>query len=597
MNNARIKILSEEVVGKISAGEVVERPASVVKELVENSIDAGSNSIEIEIHHAGQSLIRVADNGEGMTPEDAKIACHRHATSKIKSIEDLDHISSLGFRGEALSSIAAVSQMDIISRARSAGSGIYIYLESGEVLKTRPAGRARGTTVEVRNLFYNVPARRKFLKKESTELAEIVSVVGRFIVACPDIEFKLTHGDRCLLHTTRNTGIIDRIRLVLGGEVSDHMIDVSNLTGRYKVTGYVSRPSSTRKDKRAQIFFVNGRYFRSKLLGDTVYSAYKGMLERGRYPAVVLFLTVSSGEVDVNVHPTKLLVKFSDEGAVRDVVTGAINDRFERIKCEDLESRAGLSPFRAAEGETSEKAVFPEVPEIQTEFSYKLRGGQGKPTGKDSSQDHSLSADSPGVSHIEEKFVLLPKENMFQIGGCYIVRVKPDGITVTDQHAAHERILYEFFSKASENTPIESQNLLFPVRIDLSASESVVMEKVIGNFRALGFHVEPFGEKSFVVQAVPAILTDSDTKTVIYDILTDLSSRDLTKIDLTDELIKLMSCRAAIKAGDELTVEEMVSLLDQLDRCSLPFTCPHGRPTTSKITIEELEKRFHRKGG
>jgi len=570
MEGTKINILNDEVIAKISAGEVVERPASVVKELVENSIDAGADSIEIEIQDAGQSLVRVADNGEGMTLSNAKIACLQHTTSKIRDIDDLNHITTLGFRGEALSSIAAVSRMDMVTRMQADGSGTQICLENGRIREVRPAGRSRGTTIEVRGLFYNVPVRLKFMKKRSTELAEIVRVVGRFIVAHPGIEFKLTHGDRCLLHAVKDMEMIERIRLVLGGDVSEDMVDVSGGAGEYKITGYVSRPSSTRKDRRAQMFFVNGRYVRSRILSDAAGTAYRSLLERGRYPAVVLFLAMSPGEVDVNVHPTKLQVKFDDERTLRDAVNDSIKERFGSIKQVDAEFQAGLSTPSATGAGSPEELVFTEVPDVQTEFSYKRTGSGGSP------------------QHTEHK-------NMFQVGGCYIVQLTPDNITITDQHAAHERVLYEFFSKASEDDPVEVQNLLFPVRMDLSAAESVIMGKVIENFRVLGFYVEPFGERSFIVQAAPSILKDRDIKTVIYDVLADLVSYDLARIDLADELVKLTSCRAAIKAGDVLGREEMTSVLDQLHRCALPFTCPHGRPTTLTITIEELEKRFRRK--
>ncbi|MFH1552755.1 MAG: DNA mismatch repair endonuclease MutL [Candidatus Omnitrophota bacterium] len=588
MDNVKINVLSDEVIGKISAGEVVERPASVVKELVENSIDAGADSIEIEVQDAGQSLIRVADNGGGMEPEDAKLACRRHSTSKISEIDDLDNIRTLGFRGEALSSIAAVSQMDLISCAQPGASGVYVYLENGEILKIRPAGRVRGTTIEARNLFYNVPARRKFLKKESTELAEIVNMIGRFIISHPGIEFKLTQGERCLLHAPKDMHAIERIQLVLGGDISRGMVDLSCSDENYTITGYISRPSNTRKDKRAQVFFVNGRFVRSKVLSDAVYDAYRSMVERSRYPGAVLFLEVSPREVDVNVHPTKLQVKFRDERAVKNAVTGTIKKRFEELKqtAPGPQTSGTMSSDGFARANTSVETEAPEVPvftgfsEVQNEFSYgkDLAAGSGG----------SVSAEGKGPAP-------RPAGAFFQLGGCYIVQIKPEGITITDPHAAHERILYEFFSKATENAPAEVQNLLFPVRIDLSAGESVIMEKTMESFRVLGFHIEPFGEKSFIVQAAPAILEDRDVKRVLYDVLTDLASCDLARVDLDDELVKLTSCRAAVKAGDVLSGREMSSLLDQLARCDLPFTCPHGRPVTLDITVDELEKRFRRK--
>ncbi len=583
MEHPKINILSEAVIGKISAGEVVDRPASAVKELIENSIDAGSDSIEVEIHSAGQSLIRIADNGEGMTLEDAKLACKRHATSKINDIDDLDRISTLGFRGEALSSIAAVSQMDLTSRNESDDAGVYVYFESGQIQKIRPAGRARGTTVEVRNLFYNVPARRKFLKKESTELAEIAGVVGRFVLAHPDIEFKLNHGDRTLLHATKEMGALERIRLVLGADIADHMMEITFSSGKYNISGFVSRPSSTRKDKRAQVFFVNKRFVRSKILSDAAYGAYRSLLERGRYPAVVLHLTVPSADIDVNVHPTKLLVKFRDEQVIRGTVTDAIRAGFNEMKTVSPDTRPEAPAFSAESDHGG--SVILETPEVQTEFAYEVKRNS---TVVDGGAESSAAI-------FRDETLPVERDDMVQLGDCYIVRVKNECITIMDQHAAHERILYELFSKAVESAPVDSQNLLFPVRMDLSAGESIIMEKIIDKFKVLGFQIEPFGERSYVVQSVPAVLNDGDIKKVIYDVLSDLSSYDLNKINIIDELIKLTSCRAAIKAGDALTKGEMHSLFEQLKKCSLPFTCPHGRPTVSEITIDELEKRFRRK--
>lgn len=581
----KIKVLNEDVIGKISAGEVVERPASVIKELVENSMDAGADSVDVEIQSGGRALIRVADNGSGMAPDDARMACYRHATSKITDIADLERVRTLGFRGEALASIAAVSQMELTSSAGSGGDGAFLYLESGQIIRSRPAGRERGTTVEVRNLFYNVPARRKFLMKESAELAEIMNVIGRFIVSYPGIEFKLTQGTRCLLHAPRNMDVLGRIKLVMGGDVSDHLVHVSDSRDGSKITGYVSRPSSTRRDRRAQMFFVNGRFVKSRLLSDIVHNSYRSMLERGRYPSAVLFLDVPQSELDVNVHPTKLQIKFEDERSVRDVISGAIEKKFDEIKQE--KRAAGPDPaVREETRETGARApVFAEE-EVQTEFSYDLP----RTSVRSDTYLDKLAHASPAI-----RASYRTDEDIFQVGDCYIVQIRSGEITITDQHAAHERILYEFFSKASDSSPVEVQNLLFPVRVELSASEAVIMSKVIENFRMIGFHIEPFGDRSYVVQAAPAILKDRDVRTVIYDILADLASAAPAKITQVDELVKLASCRAAIKAGDPLNAEEMFSLLGQLHRCELPFTCPHGRPTVISITVRELEKMFRRK--
>jgi DNA mismatch repair protein MutL len=308
------------------------------------------------------------------------------------------------------------------------------------------------------------------------------------------------------------------------------------------------------------------------------------MLERGRYPSVVLFLSVEPKEVDVNVHPTKLEVKFSNDNALKNTVIKSIKDRFDEVRTTDPDFIAAPAELESAV-KAPENPLIASVSEDQTEFVYDYRE---KETGTDLSRK-----DKPGWADM--KTAAEDEEEVFQVADCYIVQLRKDGITITDQHAAHERVLYEFFSKTSGDSPVEAQNLLFPVRIDLSAAESVVMQKVMEDFKALGFCIEPFGEKSFAVQAVPAVLKDRDVKTVIYDVLGDLSSLDLAKVDPVEELIKLTSCRAAIKAGDRLTREEMMSLFRQLNECELPFTCPHGRPTMAKITVEDLEKMFRRK--
>lgn len=580
----KIKVLRNDVVDQIAAGEVVERPASVVKELVENAIDAGADNIEVEIEAAGSSLIRIADNGEGMTPDDAKLACQRHATSKISNIHDLERLNTLGFRGEALASISAVSQMDIITKTEEASSGLYMYLESGQVQKERPIGRSRGTTIEVRNLFYNVPARKKFLKKESTELAEIVNVVGRFILSYPGITIKLTQGSRCFLHATREMDLLERIRIVLGGEVHDGMVELSSRQDKFGLNGYVSKPSATRKTRRSQVFFVNGRFVKSRVLNDAVYESYRSMLERGRYPSAVLFFEVAPGEVDVNVHPTKLEVKFDDEKKVKSVLVNAIKNRIDSIKVEDKEKEAA-SRLAPEPSETPENTAIQGEDEIQDEFSYDFSGSPGA-LGRDSAHAGSLPVDN---------FLKSVSDEIYQIGGCYIVEPKNDHLVITDQHAAHERIMYEFFGKATEEKPLEKQKLLFPVTLELAAGQSVLMEKIVGKITALGFEVEPFGGTTYIIHAVPSAVKDSDVKSVVIDILEDLASVDLKRADLLDELIKITSCRAAIKAGDPLTRDEMISLLEQLSKCDLPFTCPHGRPVKLEITVDELEKRFRRK--
>lgn len=584
MNN-KIKVLPSDVVGKIAAGEVVERPASVVKELVENSIDAGSGSITIDIENAGTGLIRVSDNGTGMSSEDVKVSCMPHSTSKIEKISDLEHLFTLGFRGEALSSITSVSQTDIITRAREEDVGTYVYIESGEVLKVRPKARPVGTTVEIRNLFYNVPARRKFLKKAPTELAQIVNITGRFIISRPDIEFKLLNSGRTLLHAGKGTGLVERIRLVMGKDIADNMFPVSGSGAGVSVEGYVTRPAYTRKDRKAQMFFVNRRFIHSRAVSDSMNSAFHSMLERGRFPGGVLFFEISPEKVDINIHPAKLLAKFEDEKFIRELTERTIKQGFERIKRSDNTITGDKALAKTEDRSLQKDPLGSEAEESQEEFKYdyvkKGTAGYMPRTG----------SMAPVFSEVKAR----KEENLFQFNDSYIVQMSEDAVRIIDQHAAHERVLYEFFSNASQNGRVERQNLLFPVRFDLSPSEQMLMERMLPHFGSMGFNIEDFGNRSYVVQSVPAFIKDSDIRQVILDVLHDMKKVNYRNIEPVEEIVKRTACRAAIKAGDPMTRQEMLSLLRQLYDCELPFTCPHGRPVVINITLAELEKRFHRK--
>lgn len=576
-SDSKIHLLSREVINMISAGEVVERPASAIKELVENSLDASATSITVEIEASGKNLIRVADNGVGMSEADLEMSCLRHSTSKLRGIQDLDGIRTLGFRGEALSSIAAVSQMDIKSATEMNGKGMYVYLESGQILRKRPAGRACGTTIEVRNLFYNVPARKKFMKKDSSELSEIARVMGRFVIAEDNVEFKLLQGDRTLIHAPKHLSRFERIKLILGEDIARMLMEVKSCYGNSGISGFISRPAATRKDKRFQMFYINGRYVRNKVLVDALYSAYRGILERGHHPVCVIFLEIPTENVDVNVHPTKLQVKFKDEKAIRDDLARAVGGSFEALKIGEGENRHVKVSQDALPG-GSERLVFEQTPSVQNQFTYEYESPLEKRAGNDQVR-----------SGRKERSAL------YQLGNCYIVSLLTGKIVITDQHAAHERIYFELFSKASREKTLESQNLVFPVRIELSVEDSVLMGQLSDSLKKLGFLVEGFGERSFLVQAVPAFLKKGDAGSIINGIIDEIKKRDLKKEDMLEEIIKIASCKAAVKSGDILTVEEMSSLLGELSSCQLPFTCPHGRPVQIELTLDELEKKFRRK--
>ncbi|KJJ83203.1 DNA mismatch repair protein MutL [Candidatus Omnitrophus magneticus] len=591
MNAPKIHLLEENVIGKISAGEVVEGPNSVIKELTENAIDAGASNIHIEIQDAGETLIRVADNGEGMTKEDAKLACLRHATSKLSTTDDLEKINTFGFRGEALASISAVSILEITSYNGLDETGVYLYLESGIIQKERPIARVRGTTIEIKNLFYNTPARKKFLKQKSTELSLIVKTIGHFILSNPDIDFKLSQNGKTLLRAEKNMTMKERISLVMGGEFADNMAEITIMEDNVKIAGYISKPGVTRKDRDSQIFFVNKRYVKNKFLGDALYGAYISLLERGRSPIALLFISIDPSDIDVNVHPMKLLVKFKKESRIRGIIINGIKKSFNEIKefgmtGRRIESAADskINSSTYQELEDTFKKDNPLYHEVQKEFQYTIIKNPKKyihePFGGNITSSPNAERDN---------------KTLFEIGGCYIVEIKNNALTITDKHAAHERILYEYFTNAIKFGSSDMQSLLFPFRLDLSMQESILIEKLIPEFKTLGFIIEPFGKYSYMIQGVPAILKDRDIKAAVYDTLSDMKEKDLSKIDALDELAKLTACRSAIKANDPSTTDELEELLTSLNKCELPFTCPHGRPVSFDITINELEKRFHRK--
>lgn len=591
--SARIIMLDEDTIGKIAAGEVVERPASAVKELIENSIDAGADSVEVEIDRSGHNLIRVADNGSGMGKEDVGMAFKRHATSKIRGITDLGNITTLGFRGEALASIAAVSQIDIVTKRAEDPAGIYMYVESGVVQRERPAARDRGTTIEVRNLFYNVPARKKFMKRESTEVSGIIDVFSDFVLSRPDISFRLIHGGRTLIEAPKGLDTLSRVGMIMGEDVPKAMTPISLSEEGIVVEGFVSVPSFTKKDKRGQFFFVNGRSVRSRVLGDAVYSSYRSLLERGRYPWGLLFITIDPGRIDVNVHPSKTEIKFESENEVKGLISRAVKKSFEDLKNADIKVFSGEgSAYPAAikkESDVLSESIAGEQilssPQEQAEFDYGVNSARTGGLGSVGSWGAVAEVfHSQGNGHLR----------LFQLGLSYIVRVTREELMITDQHAAHERVLYELFSKTLNGSSLEKQTLLFPLRIDLSPSESAVMRQIVPGLSRLGFEIDAFGEKSFVIRSVPAAIKPDQLETAVKDVISDLAHTGSGEMECMEELVKLVSCRSAVKAGDMMSCQEMSDLLTQLESCELPFTCPHGRPTTIGISLKELEKRFRR---
>ena len=557
--NSRIKILPQKLVEKIAAGEVVERPSSVVKELIENSIDAGATRISIHIKGGGIREIRVTDNGCGMSEEEVLLAIKRHATSKISNEEDLERINTLGFRGEALPSIAAVSKMTIITRRREDIVGTKIYLEGGEVKEVTSIGSPTGTSVLVQDLFFNTPARRKFLKGERYEFRQIYSVVERYALMYEDIHFKLINEGREVLNLPPSS-LLSRVARLWGNDVARDSIEIQG-GKKIKIKGIISKPYLVRKDRRRILIFVNGRYVKSKILEDAVIEGYGTMLFRDSYPIAVLKVQINPENIDVNVHPAKLFIKFKDEESVKREISQIIWN--------------SLTSGENIPSERTQKEVS-ELPQIIRTRQMVFEVEEGKVEKKIEDYLPSMRA--------------LPMEVLGQVDDTYIILKSPEGLVIVDQHAAHERIRYERFLRDMREGKI--QEVLEPFILNLDYESYQILLELKDELRSYGFIIEDFGSNSIVVRGIPPILTRRDAEESLREIA-QMGVKSLEKIK--DDAIKLISCKGAIKAHQKLSIFEMEKLVMELMRCENPYTCPHGRPTMIKLKNEELEKMFKRK--
>ena len=555
-----IKVLPVRIVEKIAAGEVVERPASVVKELVENSIDAGASKIAIYVERGGMKKIRVVDNGCGMSEEDAVLALKRHATSKIKSEEDLNRISTLGFRGEALPSIAAVSKLTIITKRNEDLVGTKIYAEGGEIKNISSIGAPSGTSVLVEDLFYNTPARRKFLKGERSEFFQIYSIVEKYAIIYENIHFKLVHNGKEVFNLPPSD-LKARIAKLWGNEIANAMVKVKK-SNKIKIEGVISKPYQVRKDRSKILVFVNGRHVRSRIIEDAIIEGYGTLLFRDSYPIAILKIQIEPEEIDVNVHPAKLFIKFKDESKIKKEISNLIWNSL--TKEENI-------PSKVAGREEK-------IEEIKIE-----RGKQ-----------MVFDVEEPSKMRRIEDFIpamrTMPMEILGQVDDTYIILKSPEGLVIVDQHAAHERIRYERFLKDMKDKNI--QELLEPIILNLDYKEYQFLLEHKEELRDYGFIIEDFGTNSIVVRGIPPILTKKDAEEAIREIA-QIGTRSIE--EKRDELIKLISCKGAIKAHQKLSQFEMEKLILELLRCENPYTCPHGRPTMIKIKNEDLEKMFKRK--
>lgn len=625
---ARIARLPDIVANKISAGEVVQRPASVVKELLENAIDAGASKVTLAIKDAGKELIRVVDDGAGMLREDALLCVERFATSKITGVDDLESLQSLGFRGEALASISSVSHFELKTRTAKETLGLRLRYEGGVLAEESGVQGEQGTTISVRNLFYNVPARRKFLKSNATEYNHIFEIVKSFALAYPEIEWRMYSDDEELFHVKR-PDILERLNVFYGDDFAASMIELSEENDYLSIKGYLGKPAMQKRRKLDQYFFVNRRVVQNRMLSQAVQQAYGDLLVERQTPFVLLFLTIDPSRIDVNVHPAKMEIRFDDERNVRNmfypVIKRAIqlHDFSPDLVSTESDQLSSLQPQNSA----FRKFSFPDIPHrsITTGDLYRnYREGavdepaisrvasahQGEMFPRHSSADYALAGSGlregdEGLSSIllaplyDDDVVPNPKEvepKIWQLHNKYLICQIKTGVMIIDQHVAHERVLYErAVDVMNQNVP-NSQQLLFPQKVEFRPWEYEIFEEIREDLYRLGFNLRLFGNKTIMIEGVPQDVKPGSEVTILQDMIAEYQDNaSKLKLDKRDNLAKSYSCRNAIMAGQKLSLEEMRSLIDNLFATREPYSCPHGRPVIIKLSLDQLDKMFGRK--
>lgn len=610
---SRIRLLPETVASQVAAGEVVERPASVVKELVENSLDAGARKIDVLIRRGGISFVRVIDDGCGMDRDDALLSLERHATSKIRSAADLEAVATLGFRGEALPSIASVSRFRLTTRERDAVAGTEIVVNGGKIDVVRDGGEAPGTQVEVRSLFYNVPARRKFLRAENTESRNIEHQLHLQAIGHPEVAFTLARDDRLIFQLPVTNSLADRIRDLYGGELLSQLLPISGAdSSAIRISGMIGRAGLSRQTRSQQLVFVNGRAIESPLLTGAIREGYHTALMKGQYPVTFLFIEIDPGAVDVNVHPAKREVRFRDPSAVREAIVRGLQETLATGR-EDWQEKF-RAPVQPLGGTSSVSSFEPkggsppcDLPQFETEFG--LRGGQsiearphfpspGGTTSVSSQTSSEFGRDRARPSTDESRS---PAQQQFQIIGVlnklYVLMENADGLVLVDQHAAHERILFEELRRRMEEQGVPAQKLLITQTFELPPRDADWIEQNVAVLQKMGIGIESFGPNTFKIDSLPGFLNVSDGAQFMRKVIDDLkSASDCTSpLRLGEDMIAKTVCRHAVKANDPLRYLEVEKLIRDLLDCDLPYCCPHGRPTMIQISHAELERKFGRK--
>ncbi|MBB6216697.1 DNA mismatch repair protein MutL [Anaerosolibacter carboniphilus] len=619
MNNRIIK-LDPLTANKIAAGEVVDRPASVVKELVENAIDAQATSIVVEIREGGKTFIRVTDNGSGIDETDIELAFERHATSKLRNIEDLNTILSLGFRGEALASISSVSQIELVTKTETSDSGIVLELHSGKIISRNRIGTTKGTTFVIKNLFYNTPARLKFMKSSSTEAAYINDVVSRLAMAHPNIAVRFINNESIIFSTSGSGNVIHNIASIYGKELAKNIYHFKKEHGEISLEAFVAKPSFHRGNRQLQSFFINGRYIKSLLLQNSVEEAYRTLLPINKYPICFLYLTMSPELIDVNIHPTKLEIKFSNDEILKPFITRCIKEAlyrqnlipevsFETTKVKDnsLDNVIDLLPLKETTQPFIEKSNVIIKKQVEDKFpvftNNKVEQKNDFPKVHEEQMIFESSVPSPTPTNHQGNFSeKLPIENIKisditiigQLFHTYLVGEYKEALFLIDQHAAHERIIFEWMLNRFRSRSVMVQQLLVPIVVELTLGEwSAVMDNhdLLSQF---GFEVEDFGQHTVLIRSVPMIMGEPEAKSFFHEIVDHFVKEHFHITDYKIDKIIAMACKEAIKAKDKLDTIEMHELLKQLEDLENPYTCPHGRPIIVSISKYEIEKKFKR---
>lgn len=616
-----IQLLPDNIANQIAAGEVIQRPASAVKELLENAVDAGADEIRLLINDAGKALIQVIDNGKGMSETDARMAFERHATSKIRNIDDLFRIKTMGFRGEALASIAAVAQVELKTKRAEDDTGVYIEIENSFVKKQEPVAMEQGSSIAMKNLFFNVPARRNFLKSNPSELRHIVDEFTRVAMAFPEIFFSLTSNGQEVFHLEKGS-LKQRIVQILGNSYNAKLVSVQEQTDYLNIIGFVGKPETAKKTRGDQYFFVNNRFIKSAYLNHAVMSAFDEMIAKDSFPMYALFIDLDPAQLDINVHPTKQEIKFEDEKIVYAFVQSAVKHalaQFSITPTLDFELDAGIQNLDAVNKPfTEEKKSSASSSSLYQTFTQKNQAhfvekrsdlghwkdfyekkttDDGQPTTEGSLKYENavsnLQASQPSTLNLEPS--TFNEGDLLQVHNAYIIVQNDKGYLLINQQNAHERVLYERFSNAVAGKAIATQSSLFPSTIELSAADAVLLNELLPDLQQLGYLLEPFGNNTFVIQGTPADLLQGNEKTALEKMLEQYKhfSSDL-KFSRREKLLRSMSLQQSIKSGTSLTGKEMKVLVTELFECTTPNSTPNGKPTYMSFKKEELDKMFGR---